>query len=90
MRTRPKFSLGGKNISWKDGLGTQQKYAEAVEDWSPYHDLLLDFNSNRYALSVQGKTLKLQLCGRAHDLVRCVTTEQLQSEDGAIYVVNAI
>lgn len=71
-------------------LVVNKSFAKSVEDRSSHHDLLLETSSNKYERNVRGTILKSQLFVRARYLVQCVTAEQLQSDDGADYFLNAI
>lgn len=46
--SRPKVSWDGKTLPWTDSHGAEVMFAEAVEKWLSYHDLLPDTNSKKY------------------------------------------
>lgn len=63
------FSSDGETVLVTDGLGPQQRYAEAITLSLSYHNMLPATNSNRFQVSPRGIKLKAQLVGRSHDLV---------------------
>lgn len=90
LPSRPKFGWDTKNVPWTDGIGPQDRYAEAVQLWCCYHDMLPLNSTNRIAKKVRGILLKSQLFGRARDLVRSLDWSLIQSEEGAEHIVRAI
>lgn len=66
------------------------RYAEAVQLWSRYHDMLPDNSSNKIARKVRGMLLTSQLFGRAQDLIRSLGWSLIKSDDGADHIVRAI
>lgn len=86
------FSKGSgstRDNSMDELSGPQKCYAEAIEDWSSHHDLLLHTNSHKNCKVVKDIVLRSQLLSRPPDLVTNVTTEQLRSRRGSTYVVHA-
>lgn len=77
-------------MSCTDGKGQQDEYAEEVKAWSAFHDLLPDNNSNKREKILRGTILKSQCYGRAKDLVKSVSQEDLSSDEGCKKVINAI
>lgn len=90
LPTRPKFSWDIKNSPWTDGVGSQECYAHSVKQWCLFHDRLPDNNANRIAPNVRGIILEANLYGRAKDLCKSITAEQLGSDTGATHVMNCI
>lgn len=90
LPSRPKFQRDIRSVSWTDGRGNQEVYAHAVKQWGKFHDGLLHSNSNKIATSLPGIFLEAQLYGRAMDLCKCITDEQLASDKGASLIVKAI
>jgi len=83
LPSRPKFAWDTKNCPWTDGTGNQEIYASAVAKWSLFHDKLADNNSNKIAANCRGIVLEANLYGRAKDICRFLTHDQLTANDGA-------
>lgn len=88
--SRPKFSWDMRTAPWTDGRGPQDEYADAVDRWSDFHDLLDYKNPNKIPKTLRGTMLWLQLSGRAKDVARKIPRDILMSENGANAVVAAV
>ena len=88
--SRPKFHWDVRNPPWTDGKGSQDQYFRAVKLWKNFHDKLPENNSNKIPKSLQGIILQSQLYDRAVDLVKKLTPDEIESEDGALKVALAI
>ena len=76
--SRPQFSWDLKKVPWIDGIGPQDEYTDAVSEWSNFHDLLSNGNSNKLEKNLRGSILKSQCIGRAKDLVKAIPIETYQ------------
>ena len=87
---RQMFSWDLKSAPSTDGRVPQEEYADAVERWCDFHDLVDVKNPNRIAPNLRGIMLWSQLYGRARDCARKIPKHVLQSENGAHAIVAAV
>lgn len=87
---RPRFSWDMRKVPWTDDRGNQEEYANAVDLWSNFHDLLPVINASKIPSALQGIMLQSQLYGRARDLVKKIDPEDIKKEGGALLIVDAI
>lgn len=70
-----------RSVPWTDGRGPQDEYADAVERWCDFHDLLEDKNPNKIPPKLRGTMLWAHLSGRVKDFAKKIPREILLSED---------
>lgn len=63
---------------------------QAVRLWKRFHDKLPESNGNKIPASLQGFVLQSQLYGRAVDLVKKLSADEIEAEDGALKVASAM
>lgn len=90
LPSRPKYSWDVRNVPWTDGRGDQAGYARSVKLWRKFHAHLPANKSNQIPAELEGIMLQSQLYGRAQDLVKAVTEEDIESEDGTDAIVKAL
>lgn len=87
---RPKYSWDLKSPPYTVGKGPQDDYADAVERWSDFHDLLEEKNPNRIAHNLRGTMLWSQLPGRVRDSARKIPESVLLSPNGSKAIVASV
>ena len=90
LPSRPTFHWDLRKTPWTDKKGPQDQYYQAVKLWKQFHNKFLDGNSNKIPQALQGLTLQSQLFGRALDLFKKVSPEDIESEYRALRVASAI
>lgn len=89
LPTRPKFTWDLRSVPWTDGRRDQQGFSTEVK-WCAFHDTLKESNANKIEKSQRGLVLHTQLYGRAADLARHLSIEELQKDDAVDKILPAI
>lgn len=73
-----------------DGRGQQDEYADAVDRWCDFHDLLEEKNSNRIPPKLRRRVLWAQFSDRTKDCARQIPRSILMSENGSKAIFSAV
>lgn len=85
-----KFYWDLRSAPWTDGRGPQDDYADAVESWCDFHDMLEDNSPKGIPSKLRGAMLRAHLSGRAKECARKIPRYILMSKDVAKAVVAAV
>lgn len=89
-RSHIKFYWDLRSAPWTDGRGPQDEYADEVDRWCDFHDMLEEKNPNRIPPELRGTMLWEHLSGSAKDCARKIPRDILMSEDGPNAFVDAV
>ena len=90
LLSRPKFTWDLKNAARMDGRLPQERYHSAVGHWKPFNEKLIDGHNSKITTDIQDIVLQPQLFGRAADLCKKLSDEEIQAPDGALAIAELI
>lgn len=82
LPSRPRLSWDNNSVPWTDLNGGEEDYANTVQLWSSFHNMLPDSNSNNIVQNLCGVVLNSQLYGHAKDLFLGIYDPTILSEHG--------
>ena len=77
-------------MSWTDGRGNQQDYANAVRSWSAFHAKLPDSNGNKIPKGLRKPMLHSHLYGGVKEFCKEISFSVIASNDGVYKICKSL